>query len=293
MGMGRDLVRESSAAKAVFDEADDVLGFSISSICFDGPEESLKQTEFTQPAILTNSIAVLRAIQEKHDLQFDVALGHSLGEFSALVAVGALQFKDAVKLVNLRGKAMQEEVPEGVGAMAAIMGLDPSAIQNICKAAAGDEVCEAANLNGGNQIVISGHQSAVERAMAAAEKAGARRVVMLQVSAPFHCILMEPAANALGEALASIEIGEMSVPVISNVEARAYSEKERVKELLVRQVTSSVRWEESIVNLKELGVVRGYELGTGSVLRGLIRRIDREIKVNTTGEPHEVNGWEA
>ncbi len=292
VGMGRDLAREFEAAKRVFEEADDALGFAISTICFDGPEDKLTLTEFTQPAILTNSIAVLRTLEQERELGFDVAAGHSLGEFSALVAVGALDFADAVRLVNLRGRAMQAAVPAGEGGMAAILGLELGGVNALCEEAAQGQVCAPANLNGGDQIVISGHDAAVDRAVAAAEASGARRAVKLQVSAPFHCSLMQPAAEALADALASIEIGAMKVPVVANVDAEPNDDPGRVKELLVQQVTGAVRWEDSVKKLAELGVTRGIELGSGSVLRGLARRITRDIKVSTVGEPHEIGKLE-
>lgn len=293
VGMGRDLALEFDVAKRVFEEADDALGFSISKICFDGPEDDLTLTQNTQPAILTNSIAVLRTLQAEHDLSFDVVAGHSLGEFSALVAAGALSFADAVKLVNLRGKAMQQAVPAGEGGMAALIGVDLAAAEKLCAQVADGQVCEPANLNGGGQVVLSGHAAAIARAAEAADSIGAKRAVVLQVSAPFHCSLMKPAADALAAALEPIEIGDMTVPVVANVDGSPSSDSGRVKELLVQQVTSAVRWEDSMKKLAELGVERAFELGSGSVLRGLARRIVRQIKVSTIGEPHEVKGFEA
>ncbi len=292
VGMGRDLALEYTAARRVFEEADDALGFAISKICFDGPEDELIRTEHTQPAILTNSIAVLRALEAEKGLTFDVAAGHSLGEWSALVAAGALRFSDAVKLVNLRGKAMQEAVPEGQGGMAALMGLDADAVRAVCAEAADGQVVSPANMNGAGQIVISGHAAAVERAVALAKEKGARRAVILQVSAPFHCALMAPAADRLKEALAPIEVGPLAVPVVANVTAEANSDSSRVKDLLVEQVTSPVRWEQSVRALADMGVTRALELGSGSVLRGLVKRVAKEIDVTTVGEPHEVSGWE-
>lgn len=288
VGMGRELAREFAAARAVFDEANDALGFAISDICFDGPEDTLTLTEYTQPAILTNSIAVLRALQAEGEIDFDVAAGHSLGEFSALVAAGALTLADAVRLANLRGKAMQEAVPAGQGGMAAIMGLEPSLVEEVCAEAAQGQVCAPANMNGAGQIVISGHAGAIERAVPLAKAKGAKRAVILQVSAPFHCALMAPAADALARALETIEIGALAVPVVANVDAAANTDSSRVKELLVRQVTSSVRWEESVQTLATMGVSMGLELGSGSVLRGLVKRIAPGLTVVTIGEPDEV-----
>ncbi len=293
VGMGRDLAIEFTAARRVFEEADDALGYAISKICFDGPEDELTRTENTQPAILTNSIAVLRALEETKGLTFDVAAGHSLGEWSALVAAGALRFADAVKLVHLRGKAMQAAVPEGQGGMAALMGLDADAVRAVCEEAAQGQVVSPANMNGAGQIVISGHAEAVQRAVPLAKDKGAKRAVILQVSAPFHCALMAPAADQLKEALASIEVGPLKVPVVANVTAAANSDSAVVKQLLVDQVTSPVRWEESVRALADMGVTRALELGSGSVLRGLVKRVAKEIDVTTVGEPHEVSGWEA
>ena len=293
VGMGRDLAHELEAARRVFDEADEALGAPISRICFEGPEDELTRTENTQPAILTCSIAVLRALEAERGLRFDVAAGHSLGEWSALVAVGALELADAVRLVRLRGRAMQEAVPEGQGAMAAIMGLDPGQVEALCAdARQAGEVLSPANFNGANQIVISGHAAAVDRAVAAAKSAGAQRAVRLQVSAPFHCALMQPAADRLAEALAGVKIGPLRAPVVANVDARPNQDAGRVVDLLVAQVTAPVRWEESVQRLAADGVTRGIEVGAGSVLRGLVKRIAKQIPVTSVGEPHEVKGAE-
>lgn len=291
VGMGRDLAREFDAARKVFDEADEALGFAISDICFEGPEGELTKTANTQPAILTNSIAVLRTLEAERGLTFDVAAGHSLGEFSALVAAGALRFADAVRLVHLRGQAMQEAVPEGEGAMAALIKMDLDSATALCEAVADGQVIEPANLNGGGQVVVSGHAEAIDRAVLRAKEFGALKAVKLQVSAPFHCSLMGPAAERLGEALAQIEIGELSVPVVANVEAEPNRDAGRVAELLVRQVTGAVRWEESMKVIAGLAD-RGLELGSGSVLRGLARRIVKEFPIDTIGEPHEVRDTE-
>jgi len=293
VGMGRDLVQRFPVARQVFDEADAALGFAISAICFDGPEDVLTLTEHTQPAILTNSIAVLRVLEKEKGLRFDAAAGHSLGEWSALVAAGALRFADAVRLVHLRGKAMQQAVPAGQGAMAALMGLELPAVEALCAAAAAGQVVAPANLNGAGQIVISGDDAAVDRAVAAAKGKGAKRAVKLQVSAPFHCSLMAPAADAVRAALAGIEVAELRVPVVANVDARANTDRNRIKQLLVDQVTAPVRWEESVQTLVELGVTRAVELGSGAVLRGLVKRIAPAIAVTTVGEPHEIDSWEA
>jgi [acyl-carrier-protein] S-malonyltransferase len=290
--MGRDLAHEYPVAKQVFDEADDALGYKISTICFEGPADELTRTENTQPAILANSIAVLRTLEAERGLSFDIAAGHSLGEWSALVAAGAMSFADAVKLVHLRGKAMQEAVPEGQGSMAAIIGLDADKLAAVCAEAAQGQVVAPANFNGGGQIVISGHKEAVERAAAAAKPAGAKLAKVLDVSAPFHCALMEPAAAKVRQALADVELGEMKVPVIANVDAKANQDKARIKDLLVAQVTGAVRWEESMKALVEAGATTALELGSGSVLRGLARRIVKELPVTTVGEPHEIKDVE-
>lgn len=288
VGMGRALAASFAPARAVFEEADEALGFSISEICFEGPADRLMLTELGQPAILTCSIAALRALAAETDLAFDVAMGHSLGEYTALVAAGALGLADAVRLVHLRGKAMQEAVPVGQGGMAAIMGLDADTAQALCDEVRGDQVCVPANLNGGGQVVISGHLEAIERAVAAAKGKGTKRAMKLQVSAPFHSPLMQPAAERVARALDEIEIRPLQVPVVSNVEAAPYQDPGRVKELLVAQVTGAVRWEESMNKLADMGVTRAIELGAGRVLRGLARRIVPDLEVLSRGEPDDI-----
>lgn len=290
VGMGRDLAAEFPVAAEVFAEADEALGFKISKICFDGPEDELTKTANTQPAILTNSIAVLRTLQSEHDLSFDIAAGHSLGEFSALVAAGALRFADAVKLVHLRGKAMQEAVPEGEGGMAALIKMDLEKATALCEAVADGDVVAPANLNGGGQVVISGAAAAIDRACERAKEFGALKAVKLQVSAPFHCSLMQPAADAVAEALESIEIGKLEVPVVANVDGAPNLDAKRVAELLVAQVTGAVRWAECMEHVAKVAD-RGFELGSGSVLRGLARRIAKEFPIDTIGEPHEVTAF--
>jgi [acyl-carrier-protein] S-malonyltransferase len=288
VGMGRDLAHEHAVARRVFEEADDSLGYAISKICFDGPEDTLTLTENTQPAILANSVAVLRVLEAERGLTFEACAGHSLGEWTALVAAGALRLSDALRLVHLRGKAMQEAVPEGLGAMAALIGMELDGARALCEEAAAGQVCEPANLNGGGQIVISGHAEAIDRAVAAAKGKGARRAIRLQVSAPFHCSLMAPAAEKLAAALEGVEIAALSVPVVANVDARPNRDPARVKTLLIDQVTGAVRWEESVRALCDLGADRAVELGSGAVLRGLIQRIAPELEVITVGEPHEI-----
>lgn len=292
VGMGRDLALRFDLARRTYEEADDALGFAISKICFDGPEDALTLTEHTQPAILTTSIAVFRVLEAEKGLTFAAAAGHSLGEWSALTAAGALAFADAVRLTHLRGQAMQSAVPVGVGAMAALMGLELPATRALCEeASAPGEPVEPANLNGGGQIVISGHAAAIDRALAAAKGKGAKRAVKLQVSAPFHCSLMKPAADALAAALAGVPITAPRVPVVANVTAEDVRDPDTIRRLLVEQVTAPVRWEESVQALAASGVTRAYELGSGSVLRGLVKRIAPAIDVITIGEPHEVDSY--
>jgi [acyl-carrier-protein] S-malonyltransferase len=293
VGMGRDLALKFEVAKRTYEEADDVLGWSLSKICFDGPEDELTLTKHTQPAILTTSVAVLRALLEK-GLTFDIVAGHSLGEWSALVAAGALELRDAVRLTHLRGLYMQEAVPVGQGAMAALMGLDLEKTKAVCeKATAPGEPCEAANLNGGGQIVISGHTNAIDRAIPEAKAAGAKIAKKLTVSAPFHCSMMKPAQDQLAAALASIEIKAPRVPVVANVTAEQVTDPARIKELLIQQVTAPVRWEESIQMIAKRGVTTALELGSGAVLKGLVKRIADTITVTTIGEPHEVDAWQS
>jgi [acyl-carrier-protein] S-malonyltransferase len=292
VGMGRELAQKFKTARETYDEADEVLGFSLSKLCFDGPEDDLTLTKFTQPAILTTSIAVFRVLQQEKGLAFDIVAGHSLGEWTALVAAGALSLRDGVKLTHLRGQYMQEAVPVGVGAMAALMGLDLAKTRTVCEAASQPgEPVEPANINGGGQIVISGHVAAVDRAIPEAKAAGAKRAVKLQVSAPFHCSLMKPAADRLHAALAGIAITAPSVPVVANVTAEPNQDPATIRRLLVEQVTAPVRWEESVQVIAKLGVTRAYELGSGAVLKGLVKRIAETIEVTTIGEPHEVEAF--
>ena len=294
VGMGKELAHAHDIAKRTYEEADDALGFSISKLCFEGPEDQLTLTMHTQPAILTTSVAVFRVLKETKGLTFDFVAGHSLGEWSALVAAGALSLRDAVKLTHQRGTFMQEAVPVGQGSMAAIMGLSADAVQKLCSdASAPGEPVEPANLNGGGQIVISGHTAAVDRAVAAAKPAGAKLAKKLAVSAPFHCSMMQPAADKLAAALAPIAVGSPSVPIIANVTAEPNAHAPRIKEMLVKQVTAPVRWEESIQTLAKMGVTKAYELGSGAVLKGLVKRIADTIDVTTIGEPHEVAAYTA
>jgi len=275
-GMGRELAEKYPSARAVFDEADEALGFSISRICFEGTEEELKLTANTQPAIVTCSVAVYRVLAEK-GLKPDFVAGHSLGEYSALVAAGALKFADAVRLVRKRGTYMQDAVPAGVGAMAAIMGLSPAVVADACKRAAEGEICSAANLNSPDQTVISGHAGAVKRAVELASQAGAKRAVILPVSAPFHSALMAPAQDKLEMDLKQIEFTALRVPLVTNVDADTIETGDEAREALVRQVTAPVRWEGSVRLLIDEGVNTFVEVGPGRVLTGLLRQIERSV----------------
>lgn len=272
--MGKELADKYPAARAVFDEADKALGFSISKICFEGTEDELKLTANTQPAILTCSVAVHRVLTEK-GLTPDFVAGHSLGEYSALVAADSLKFSDAVRLVRKRGTYMQEAVPAGVGAMAAIMGLSPAVVADACKRAAEGEVCSAANLNSPEQTVISGHAGAVKRAVEIASQLGAKRAVILPVSAPFHSALMAPAQERLAQDLITTTFANLSVPLVTNVDADTISVGDEAREALIRQVTMPVRWEESIRLLIDDSVNTFVEVGPSRVLTGLLRQIDR------------------
>jgi [acyl-carrier-protein] S-malonyltransferase len=288
VGMGKALYEQSAAAKAVFDEADEALGFSISKMCFEGPADDLTLTANTQPAILTTSIAALAALREKTSLEPAFYMGHSLGEFSALVAAGALKFADAVKLVRLRGQAMQEAVPAGLGSMAAVIGMDGETLEALCEQAAEGQVLSPANENGGGQIVVAGHAEAVKRLVGLAKEKKAR-AIPLKVSAPFHCALMQPAADRVAEALTSIEVGAFTAPVITNVEAEPNEDPSRVADLLVRQVTHRVKWEASVQKAAHLGVESAVEVGHGKVLAGLVRRIDRALTVRGVGSPDDID----
>jgi [acyl-carrier-protein] S-malonyltransferase len=289
VGMGRALAEAHRAARAVFEEADAALGFSISKLAFDGPEAELTLTAHAQPAILATSVAALRVLEAETSLRPTVVAGHSLGEYSALVAAGALALGDAVRLVHLRGRFMQEAVPAGVGAMAAIVGLDAEAVAAACAEAAQGEVVSSANLNGGGQIVIAGHKAAVDRACAAAKARGAKLAKLLAVSAPFHCGLMQPAADRLGRELANVSFDAPKVPVVTNVEAAPNKNAARIPELLTRQVTGSVRWEESVRRIAGSGVTTAIEVGAGNVLAGLVKRIAPTITVHGAGDPAAIS----
>jgi [acyl-carrier-protein] S-malonyltransferase len=278
VGMGRDLCARFPVARQVFAEADDVLGYAISRLCFEGPLDELTLTANTQPALLAASRALARVLATEFRLSPSWAAGHSLGEFSALVAAGALTFADALRVVRERGRAMQTAVAPGVGSMAAVLGLDLAALTAICQEAADGQVVSPANVNGGGQIVIAGHREAVERAAALAQQNGAKRIVPMAVSAPFHCALMAPAAERLRQVLSPVSVSPLHCPVISNVDARACTDAGRVKDLLVRQVVSPVRWQECVEELAHLGCRTAIEVGPGRVLRGLVRRIAPDIR---------------
>ena len=272
--MGKELAALYPIARQTFQEADDALGFSLSQLCFEGPDDQLKMTEITQPAVLTVSIAVARVLKEKGIAPQYVA-GHSLGEYSAHVAAGTFAFGDAVRTVRKRGQYMQETVPAGQGAMAAVLGMPIDALQQVCNEAAQGEVVSPANINSPDQIVISGHQKAVERAVELAKQRGAKRAIMLSVSAPFHCALMQPAQDRLAADLGVLQLSNPEVPVISNIDAEPKTTADASRAALIQQVTGAVQWANSIQKLIQLGVTTFIEAGPGKVLTGLMRQIDR------------------
>ncbi|MSP40773.1 MAG: [acyl-carrier-protein] S-malonyltransferase [Deltaproteobacteria bacterium] len=286
--MGKELCEQFPLAKKIFAEAEDALGLPLSRLCFDGPEADLKLTENTQPAILTVSIAALRVLEAETPLRPTWVAGHSLGEYSALVAVGALAFADAVKVVRQRGRLMQQAVPAGEGAMAVILGLEMAQVQELCADAAQGEVVAPANYNGGGQIVIAGAKNAVTRAMALAKERGAKRALDLPVSAPFHCELMRPAADGLRSVLNDISVAPFTIPVLTNVDADTNLDAQRVKGLLIEQAVRPVRWEESVRKLSDLGCQRALEIGPGKVLKGLIKRIDPSMAVENFETPADL-----
>jgi len=276
----------------VFEEVDSALGEKLSATMWEGPVEKLTLTENTQPALMAVSIAVIRVLQAEAglDLKRDAKFvaGHSLGEYSALAAAGALTVSDAARLLRMRGLSMQKAVPVGEGAMAALLGLSFEDAAAAAKEGAQGQVCQVANDNGAGQVVISGHKAAVERGCEIAKAKGAKRAMMLNVSAPFHCALMQPAADAMEEALAKATIKQPAVPVVANVTAQPVSDAATIAKLLVQQVTATVRWRESILAMKALGVTKMYELGAGKVLAGLVKRIDKEIEASSVGAPADV-----
>lgn len=295
VGMGRELFEAFAPAREVFEEVNDALGQKLSQLMFEGPESDLTLTENAQPAIMAVSLAVLRVLEKEGGFvlanEARYVAGHSLGEYSALCAAGAITLSDTAKLLKLRGRAMQQAVPVGVGAMAALLGLNFEQAREVASEAAQRQVCTAANDNADGQVVVSGHAEAVERAIAIASAKGAKRAVKLPVSAPFHCPLMQPAAEAMQKALATTQIKTPSVPLIANVSAAATAEVETIRRQLVEQVCGTVRWRESVLAMKALGVGELVECGAGKVLAGLAKRIDKELTAQTLGTPAEIEAF--
>lgn len=295
VGMGKDLAEAYPAAAAVFAEVDEALGEKLSDLIWQGDIETLTLTQNAQPALMATSMAAFRALEAEGFGIADAAFvaGHSLGEYSALCAAGALSLPDTARLLRLRGQAMQEAVPVGHGAMAAILGLDLAAVEEIARDAAQGEVCQAANDNDPAQVVISGHRAAVERAAGLAKERGAKRALMLPVSAPFHSALMQPAAAVMAEALAGVKIAPPAVPLVANVRAAPVTEPGEIRRLLVEQVTGSVRWRESVAYLAEAGVTEFWEIGAGKALSGMIRRIAKDAVVRNIGVPGDIAALKA
>ena len=290
IGMGQALAANYPVAKAVFDEVDDALGQDLSGLIWEGDIGTLTLTANAQPALMATSLAALRALQAE-GMALDTAsfvAGHSLGEYSALAAAGAISIADTARLLRIRGTAMQEAVPVGVGAMAAILGMDFAAVTALAEAAAQGDVCQAANDNDPGQVVVSGHRAAVERALDLAKEAGAKRAILLPVSAPFHCALMEPAAERMALALTEVDIAAPALPLVSNVLASAVSDPAMIRSLLVEQVTGAVRWRESVMYLASEGVTEVWEIGAGKSLSGMIRRIDRALTCQAIGSPENI-----
>ena len=285
IGMGKDLAEAYPAAMDIFNEVDEALGEKLSDLIWAGDIETLTLTQNAQPALMATSMAAFRALDAEGLSIMDAAMvaGHSLGEYSALAMAGAISVADTARLLRLRGEAMQAAVPVGVGAMAALLGLDFDAVQSVAAEAAAGEVCQAANDNDPGQVVVSGHKAAVERAVELAKERGAKRAVLLPVSAPFHCELMAPAADKMKEALAAVNIQAPAVPVVSNVRAAGVSDPDEIRELLVQQVTGSVRWRESVMWMASQGVDQIWEIGAGKALSGMVRRIDRAIECKVIG----------
>ena len=290
IGMGRDLAGAYPQARAVFDEVDAALGEKLSALIWEGDQDELTLTQNAQPALMATSMAAMRALEaEGVDVTAaDFVAGHSLGEYSALAAAGALSVGDAARLLRTRGQAMQAAVPVGVGAMAALLGLDFDTARAVAEEAAQGEICQAANDNDPGQVVVSGHKAAVERAVEIAKGRGAKRAVMLPVSAPFHCALMAPAAEAMSEALAGVDIAAPKVPVVANVVAEGVSDPDRIRALLVEQVTGAVRWRESVQWMDAQGLTGIWEIGAGKALSGMVRRIARHIECRAVGTPEDV-----
>ncbi|GAA0585938.1 ACP S-malonyltransferase [Caenispirillum bisanense] len=295
VGMGKELADAFAPAREVFEEVDEALGQGLSRLMFEGPDDQLTLTENAQPALMAVSLAVVRVLEREGGLDLPsiagFVAGHSLGEYSALCAAGALEIGDTARLLKIRGQAMQKAVPVGVGAMAALLGLDLDQAREVAEAAAQGEVIAAANDNAPGQVVVSGHKAAVERAVALAAERGAKRSVMLPVSAPFHCPLMQPAADAMAQALANVDIRSPRLPVVANVTASPTTDPAAIRELLVEQVTGAVRWRESVLAMKALGVDTLVELGSGKVLTGLARRIDRELTGVAVNGPADIESF--
>ncbi len=296
VGMGKALAEAFPAARAVFDEVDGALSQKLSHLMFDGPLDELTLTANAQPALMAVSMAAMRVLETEAgvDLKTSAACvaGHSLGEYSALAAAGSLSIKDAARLLRIRGNAMQAAVPAGVGAMAALLGLDFEAADAIAKEAAEGDVCQAANDNGGGQVVVSGHKAAVERAIALAQAKGAKRAMLLPVSAPFHCSLMQPAADAMAEALAKVVVNAPAVSLVANVKAGFVSDPAEIRALLVKQVTGTVRWRESVQFMAAKGVTHFVEIGAGKVLNGLVRRIAEGVTAAAVGTPADIAAFQ-
>ncbi|MEM9762241.1 MAG: ACP S-malonyltransferase [Pseudomonadota bacterium] len=290
VGMGKTLAEAYPAARAVFDEVDEALGEALSHTIWEGPEDALRLTANAQPALMATSLAAMRALEAEGVAIESAAYvaGHSLGEYSALAAAGALSVADAARLLRIRGKAMQEAVPVGQGAMAALLGLDLETARAVAEEAAAGEVCQAANDNDPAQVVVSGHTAAVERAVEIAKTKGAKRALMLPVSAPFHCTLMQPAADVMAEALGAVEIAAPKVPLVANVRAAAVSAPDEIRALLIEQVTASVRWRESVLWMAGHGVTEQVEVGAGKALSGMARRIDRAVATANVATPEDV-----
>ena len=290
IGMGRDLADAYPEARAVFEEVDDALGEKLSALIWEGEIEALTLTANAQPALMATSLAAMRALEAEGVSVTSAAYvaGHSLGEYSALTAAGALSVSDSARLLRARGTAMQDAVPVGVGAMAAILGLGLEDVRAVAKAAAQGEVCDAANDNDPGQVVVSGHKAAVERAVDLAKEAGAKRALLLPVSAPFHCALMAPAAEAMADALGNVTINTPAVPVVANVRAEAVSDPETIRALLVEQITGAVRWRESVTWMVGQGADEFWEIGAGKALIGMVRRIDRDAATRAVGTAADV-----
>lgn len=291
-GMGKDLFETYLEARETFQEIDDALSQNLSTMMFDGDEADLNITENTQPALMAVSMAVVNILKKQGNIDLgnicSFFAGHSLGEYSALTAANVISLRDCAKLLKLRGKAMQSAVPIGVGSMAAILGLDFDKVTKIASEAANNEICTAANDNSVGQVVVSGHKAAIERAMALASKHGARKTVILPVSAPFHCELMAPATKTMAAALQETNFNTPSAPVVANVTARAETNPDTLKELLVKQITGTVRWRESVLYMRDNDVTEMIEIGAGKVLSGLARRIDRSIACESVGSPEQI-----